>query len=208
MDVAEPGRGLAPGLSVAILRALSGRSTSVTAAHLTRLAGRGTEAGVRRAVERLADHGVCTREEIAGRTAYSLNEDHVLYRAVSELLRADGELGRRLTKTFGGWSPAPVAAVLYGSAARRDGGLDSDIDLLLVRPPLRTTTERRAWAEQIHTVRMDVARWTGNDLHVLDRSVAELRRLARDEELLLGDINADGFTVHGPTLAALVEGVA
>ena len=49
-----------------ILRALSGRSSPVTAAQLSRLAEAGTEAGVLRALERLAAHGVCLSDDVGG----------------------------------------------------------------------------------------------------------------------------------------------
>lgn len=197
MDVAEPGRGIAPGLTVPILRVLSRRSTPVTAAQLTRLTTEGTEAGVRRAVERLAAHGVCTREEIAGRVTYALNHDHVLYRAVRELLRADTELTRRLRATLAEWRPAPVSAVLFGSAARLDGDIDSDIDLLLVRPVITTDRARQTWARQVHDLRRDVTSWTGNGVQIIDRSARSVAVLMRRDTPLFGNIRDDGVLLHG-----------
>ena len=38
----------------------------------------------------------------------------------------------RLRETIRGWRPRPVYACVFGSAARGDGGPDSDIDLLVV----------------------------------------------------------------------------
>jgi predicted nucleotidyltransferase len=203
MDVAEPGRGLAPGLAVPILRALARRSTPVTAARLTRLAGQGTEAGVRRAVERLASHGVCVRDEIDGRVTYSLNHDHVLYRTVTELLRADRLLVQRLKAALAGWDPAPVSAVLFGSAARRDGDLDSDIDLLLVRPKL-SERKRQVWAQQVHDLRRQVGAWTGNRLQVVDKSAASVARLVSARERLFENIREEGIWLAGWTVEELL----
>ena len=92
-----------------ILRALSTRSTPATAAQLERVAGAGTGAGIRRALERLADHGVCVREEAGGRSVYSLNYEHVLYPAVIELLKADRALGLGLNTYDGHVTYGPVA---------------------------------------------------------------------------------------------------
>ena len=78
--------------------------------------------------------GLLTTEEIGGRVVYLLNRDHVLYPAVTALLRAEDELPRRLRGEISAWQLPPVAAALYGSAARRDGDTGSDIDMLLVRP--------------------------------------------------------------------------
>jgi hypothetical protein len=45
------------------------------------------------------------------------------------------ELWKRLRETLSGWTEKPVHAAVFGSAARCDGGPDSDIDLLLVHQP-------------------------------------------------------------------------
>lgn len=188
-----------------ILRALAGRSSPATAAQVTRTAEAGTEAGVRRALERLSAHGVCTSEDVGGRVVYTLNYDHLLHEAVTALLDADGELPRRLKKLLAEWDPAPVSAVLFGSAARRDGDIDSDVDLLLIRPSLRTEAEKREWVRQVHELRSAVHRWTGNRLQVLDWTSLALRRHKRSDEPLIEELLEDGVTVAGSRLATLLQ---
>jgi predicted nucleotidyltransferase len=188
-----------------ILRALAGRSTPVTAAQLTRVAGVGTEAGVRRAAERLAAHGVCLTEDVGGRIVYTLNYDHVLYDAVTALLNADRELPRRLKRALAAWEPAPASAVLFGSAARRDGDVGSDVDLLLVRPSQLSQTRKADWVRQVHELRNAVQQWTGNRLQVLDWTSTVLRRNARAREPLVDAILGDGVTVAGAQLTVLLE---
>lgn len=205
MDLAEPGRGLAGGLTMPILRALAGRSSPATAAQLSRLAEVGTEAGVRRALERLATHGVCSTEDVGGRIVYALNDDHLLYKAVASLLDADRELPRRLRDALAEWDPAPVSAVLFGSAARRDGDADSDVDLLLVRPSFRTEARKREWVRQVHELRAAVHRWTGNRLQVLDWTSLGLRKHERSDEPLVESLLDEGVTVGGSPLASLLQ---
>jgi predicted nucleotidyltransferase len=188
-----------------ILRALAGRSSPVTAAQLTRIAGVGTEAGVRRAAERLAAHGVCLTEDVGGRVVYTLNNDHVLYDAVTALLNADRELPRRLKRALADWEPAPASAVLFGSAARRDGDVGSDVDLLLVRPSQLSQTRKAEWGRQIHELRTAVQQWTGNRLQVLDWTTTVLRRHARAREPLVDAILDEGVTVSGAHITALLE---
>ena len=205
MDLSEPGRGLAGGLTVPILRALAGRSSPATAAQLTRVAGAGTEAGVRRALERLAAHGLCASEELGGRVLFTLNRDHVLYGAVAALLKADAELPRRLERELATWDPLPSSAVLFGSAARGDGNLGSDVDVLLIRPPRLTGRLQQEWLRQVHELRGAVLRWTGNRLQVLDWTVPVLQQHDRSGELLVKAILAEGLTVAGSPLAALLR---
>jgi len=85
---------------------------------MRRAAAAGTEAGVRRALDRLALHGLVITEEIGDRVVYLLNRDHVLYPAATALLGAADELPRGLSREISAWQIPPVAAALYGSAAR------------------------------------------------------------------------------------------
>lgn len=180
-----------------VLRVLASRSSAVTAAQIARVSERGTEAGIRRATERLTRQGVLRAQVVGERTVYRLNYDHVLYEAVTVLLRVEEQLERRLVSELEGWSPQPVSAALYGSAARRDGDEDSDIDLLLVRPSLRSTSAREAWAAQVHRLRDSVFSWTGNEVQIVDRSLPAIRRLVRAQEPIVAEWRQDAVTLAG-----------
>jgi len=187
-----------------VLRALSTRASPATAAQLRRVAAAGTEAGVRRALDRLAVQGLVTTEEIGGRVVFLLNRDHVLYPAVTALLRAEDELPRRLRGEIPAWLVPPVAAALYGSAARRDGDADSDIDILLVRPASLGSRERELWNDQLHRLRDLVQRWTGNRCQVTDRSVAALRRPSRAREPIVDEWRKDAVSLAGADVGQLL----
>ncbi len=187
-----------------LLRALSSRASPATAAQLRRAAATGTEAGVRRALDRLALHGLVTTEEIGDRVVYFLNRDHVLYPAATALLRAEDELPRRLRGEISAWQIPPVAAALYGSAARRDGDAGSDIDILLVRPASLRSRERELWNDQVHRLRGLVQLWAGNRCQVTDRSVAALRRLSRAREPIVGEWRKDALSLAGADISQLL----
>ena len=196
MDLSEPARALASGLTVPVLRALSRRTTPATASQLWRAARTGTLAGIQRACDRLVEHGLVETEEAGGRVVYSLNYDHLLYDAVEAILAADGALRRRMSDAIETWTIQPVSAVLFGSAARLDGDTDSDIDLLLVRPAVRAS-QRAAWGRQVHDLTRDVRRWTGNRLHVLDLARPNLRRLAAAGDPVFTSWVREGVTLAG-----------
>jgi predicted nucleotidyltransferase len=204
VDVSKPANVLAGGLIMPVLRALSSRASPATAAQLRRAAAAGTEAGVRRALDRLAGQGLLATEEIGGRVVYLLNRDHVLYPAVTALLRAEDELPRRLRGEIPAWIVPPVAAALYGSAARRDGDADSDIDILLVRPASLGSRERELWNDQVYRLRDLVQRWTGNRCQVTDRSVAALRRLSRAREPIVDEWRKDAVSLAGADISQLL----
>jgi nucleoside phosphorylase len=99
---------------------------------------------------------------------------------------------------FESWKVRPLyAAAAFGSAARGDGDVSSDIDVFLVHPPLRgerkpsrsnATLESqiadalgvfaaaddagasRQWEEQLDSLRESAERWTGNPLQIVDLS--------------------------------------
>jgi predicted nucleotidyltransferase len=204
VDVSEPGRGLTSSLTVPLLRVLAARSSPASAAQIMRLVPYGTHAGVSRALERMTNGGVVLGEEIGGRVVYSLNFDHVLAPAVRVLLRARDELPRRLRAELTKWETEPVVSLLYGSAARLDGDEDSDIDVLLVHPALNGSSVRMRWASQVHHLRSEVQRWTGNHCQVTDRSRATIRRLARAGEPVVDEWLNDGVHLVGTPFADLL----
>lgn len=205
VDVSDPATVLASGLTMPILRALAHRSTPATAAQLHRATETGTEAGVRRALDRLSRHGLLVTEQVGDRIVYLLNRDHILHPAVTALLRARDELPGRLRKEISGWKVPPVAAALYGSAARRDGGADSDIDVLLIRPADAGSRQRELWSSQVHRLRDLVYRWTGNRCQVTDRSVSSLRKLSRSGEATVDEWRKDAVSLAGTAISQLLD---
>jgi DNA-binding transcriptional ArsR family regulator len=205
MDLSEPGRAFSGSLTMPILRALDGRSTPASAAQVARSAHLGTAAGIGRALERLSKHGLCNREELGGRALYSLNYEHVLYRAIRIALDADGTLVKNLKRALSSWDPEPIAGVLFGSAARRDGDSESDVDLLLVRPAMSSGHRERLWAPQVHQLRIDVQRWTGNHLQTIDWSTNSLRRYASRGEPLVDDLMKDGVLLTGSPVSDILR---
>jgi hypothetical protein len=197
MDLREPGRAFSGSLTMPILRVLSARSTPASAPQVTRLLPSATEAGVRRALDRLSLHGLCSAEIVGGRAVYSLNVHHVLYRSVRQALDANKLLVTRLRTSFRDWPHAPLSATLYGSAARRDGDANSDIDLLLIRPALPSGIRQRRWNPDVHELRGGVKRWTGNALHVVDWNVPTLLRAMSRRESLLDNVDRDGVVLVG-----------
>jgi hypothetical protein len=188
-----------------VLRALASRSSPATAAQVYRVSEHGTEAGIRRALERLAGHGVLLSEQIGDRTVYTINHDHVLDGAIRALLRSQDELPRRLREHIADWAIKPESAALYGSAARRDGDADSDIDILVIRPLLSSAARREAWAAQVHLLRGRVRLWTGNHCQVTDRSLTSLRRLVRAAEPIVDQWLSDYVAIGGRPLDELLD---
>ena len=205
VDLAEPGLAFSGSLTMPVLRALDGRSLPASAAQIARTVVEGTPAGIRRSLERLSQHGICNREQLGGRSLYSLNYEHVLYQAVRAALEANDLFVKRLRDTLSSWEPHPVAGVLFGSAARRGGDIESDIDVLLIRPKMSSTVRKRAWAPQVHDLRTQVHSWSGNHLQALDWTESSLRRFAARREALIDEIRREGVTLYGRSVSELLK---
>jgi hypothetical protein len=163
---------------------------------------------------------------------HELNREHIAAPAAQALAGLRAELWKRMRETLAGWTVKPVYASVFGSAARRDGGPESDIDLLLIhpnlpgdkRPPKRekgfwelvnevalgmasqapSALSGDQWHGQVDQLRVKVQRWTGNALQVVDVSVWQWAEMRRTDPALFEQIARDGVTVAGqPTNFAL-----
>lgn len=156
MDVAQPIRSVIPSLDAVVLAALVGTTKPLTLSRVHRLAGRGSLSGVRRVLLRLVDVGLV--DQVPG--GYALNREHVVAPAIAALAGLHGELASRLRRAVIEWGGDCALLGLFGSAARRDGDENSDIDVLLVSA-----------AEDAHDLAdllaSRIQRWTGNNAQVI-----------------------------------------
>ena len=135
MDLSDPTRALTPTLDGPVLSVLARAGRPLTVGEISQQAARGSEIGIRRSVARLVDQGLVTATQMGRNLVHELNRDHDAAPAAALLADLRLELWKRLRQTLSGWTEKPVHASVFGSAARGDGGPDSDIDLLLVHQP-------------------------------------------------------------------------
>lgn len=156
--------GVVPTLDAAVLEALD-RSTaplSLTAIH--RLAAEGSLSGVRKTLQRLVETGLVDAEGTPPR--YSLNREHLAYPAVQGLTRIRQRLLERLSEHVREWASRPRFVGVFGSVARGDAVIGSDVDVLVVGEP--TDDEITELADAIR-------RWVGAEAQVVALSLEELR---------------------------------
>ncbi|MHB1538766.1 MAG: nucleotidyltransferase domain-containing protein [Solirubrobacteraceae bacterium] len=134
---------------------------------------------------------------------YTLNREHLLAAAVQEMATAGVELIRRLRDAIGGWEVPAVHASLFGSAARGDGGIDSDIDLLIVRPR-ELDAESEPWRTQLEALAEQVHRWTGNHAGISEISETDLPRLRDEQPAILTELRSDAVDLAGMSTRTLL----
>lgn len=185
MDVAVPISTVAPSLEGPTLVALSSTNAPVNLTEIVRLAGRGSVSGVRKVLVRLVATGLV--EQVAG--GYVLNREHLAAPSVLSLASLHGELLARMRAHTEDWGDRIELVGLFGSAARRDGGPHSDIDLLVVAGgEVEDLTD--SLIERVQT-------WTGNDVQLLVLTPTGLGDLRRSGEPLMAELERDLVVING-----------
>jgi predicted nucleotidyltransferase len=219
MDLSDPTRAVTPTLDGTVLAVLAAAGKPMTVGQVAAQAARGSEIGIRRSLARLVEQGT-VRATLMGRNqVHELNREHVAAAAAVVLAGLRTELWRRFREDLRAWRVRPIYACVFGSAARGDGDVSSDIDLVLVHPPLpgeQRPTRRSLgaqvsdalgtallsspetdapehWERQLDLLRERVELWTGNALQIVDLSFHEWRRPPESHRALLQEIQKDGI---------------
>lgn len=223
MDLSDPTRAVTPTLDGPVLAVLAAAGRALTVGEVSAQATRGSEIGIRRSISRLVEQGLVRATLVGRNTVHELNRDHLAAGVAEGLAGLRLEFWRRLRSALSEWDIRPVYACVFGSAARGDGDERSDIDLLLVHPPLQGEKQTRRpaaagladllasiamtmaapglpadpdrWHEQVDRLRGLVQAWTGNPLQVVDISAADWWTPGSRYRALLADVRRDGVEV-------------
>jgi predicted nucleotidyltransferase len=193
MELNRPLATVTPTLDGDVLAVLAGADGPFTTGRLHRVLGRHSEEGIRKVLQRLVRQGIVRADRVGNAFAYRLNHDHLAAEHVVGLATLREKLLYRVESALASWKPRPKYAAVFGSAARGSMTVDSDIDLVLIRPD---GVDEHRWALQVDTLAADVSRWTGNDARILEFTVSEVESRGRDEPVL-SDVLRDGLTVAG-----------
>lgn len=175
-----------PTLDAAVLEALD-RSTaplSLTAIH--RLAAEGSLSGVRKTLQRLVETGLVDAEGTPPR--YSLNRDHLAYPAVQGLTRIRQRLLERISEHVREWARQPRFVGVFGSVARGDAVIGSDVDVLVVGEPTD---------DEITELVDAIRRWVGAEAQVVALSLEELSDAVSAREPIIEEWRTQMVKVGG-----------
>jgi Nucleotidyltransferase domain len=223
MDLSDPTRSVTATLDGTVLAVLAVAGKPLTVGQVAAQAARGSEIGIRRSLSRLVEQGT-VRATLMGRNqVHELNRDHVAAQVAVLLAGLRIDLWGRFRSEFDSWHPGPIYACVFGSAARGDGTVDSDIDLLVVHPPfpgekpprltpglLAQLTEalgaasmasaqpdaEQRWEGQLAELHELVERWTGNPLQIVDLAFHEWRHPPKQYVPLLEEVRRDGIELR------------
>lgn len=181
-----------------ILAVLARGDVALTPGELQRRLERYSISGIRKALTRLTEQGIVTAETRPRATTYQLNRRHLAADAIVALANQRQEFINRLISALDRFSPTPAYAALFGSAARGEMHVDSDIDLFLVRPDDIFEGLRDSWDDAVAGLIQDSTAWTGNDTRVLEMERSEVRNALVHGDPVLDSILEDGIRLLGP----------
>lgn len=201
MDFAEPLQALIPGATGRVLGVLVHTSMPLSGRAIAQLAGV-SPAQAARVLPRLVELGMVESRSSPPAILYGFVPDHV----AAEPLRVVSRLGlvflERLRKEIAPLRPAPACAAVFGSFARHQARIESDIDLLLVRPKAVAEDDEH-WRRSIEAIRKGAQRLSGNGVGILEVGHDEVRREIRGSKPLWRNIVRDALVVHGRPLHEL-----
>lgn len=197
MDLAAPYADLLTGLEGPVLEVLAGTTRPLTGRQVQRLVRRGGVPGVAATLSRLVESGLVLAEPAGRAMLYRANRDHLAWPVVEAAVGLRLALLRRISDDISGWQVRPLRAILFGSAARRDGGPDSDIDILLVRD-VDLSDE---WMAQVDGLADRIKGWTGNEVQVIDVESRTWEQMVDESDPLVASVDAEGIDLLSPSWA-------
>jgi predicted nucleotidyltransferase len=203
VDVSHPIRVVVPSLDGPVLEVLAGTTRPMTVFDVHRVGGSGSVNGIRKVLERMTRVGLVTADRRGNATYYAANRDHLAWPAVEALVALGLALRTAIVQEVERLSIAPLHVSLFGSAARRDGDADSDIDLLIIKPDSAADTDQ--WNDELDRLRASILHVSGNRCQVFDMSLRRLRQHIDAGDPLVAAWLRDGVLLAGSELSEIIE---
>lgn len=210
MDLSHPVRSIIPSLEGEVFRVLARTVTPLSGSRIAELADSGSNAGIRVALNRMLEHGTITASSAGSAILYTANRDHVLWSAIEASVRAADGTFDNLTERISALArrraearrEPGVTISIYGSVARGDSTLQSDIDMVVLFPAPDLTDVDEGLIDDL---RVWVPRWTGNSCNIYALSRERLSELVATGDPIVDSWRSEAVTVAGPDLASLIS---
>jgi predicted nucleotidyltransferase len=204
VDFVHPVEAVIPGAQGRVLAVLAETTAELNLRTVARLADVSV-AQVSRVMPGLVGLGLIERREVPPVSLVRLNREHVAARAIVDLARSRDIALERIGAAAEEMRVRPVSVIVFGSFARGEADVKSDIDVALVRPR-DVLEDDDQWAAAVEHWRDRVRSITGNRVEMLDVGRSEVIGKLADRASVWQDVARDGVVVHGVALEELREG--
>lgn len=220
MNLTSPARSVIPSLDAVVLMALVGITLPMTGRQVARLIGAKSHSGVGSVLERLTIQGVVNATQAGNAFLYTLNRDHVAFPAINALTDLRGKLFERISYLVSNWEIAPKSVAIFGSAARGDGNVDSDIDILIVRDtelhqsnsktskkvkPQSPKWTLEMWDAQLLELSQLTFLWSGNRASLIQTTKPQLAAMFARGDQITASLSVDARLIWGANVIVEVE---
>lgn len=152
------------------------------------------------------EHGLVDVVRAGPANLYTLNRDHVATEAVVILAALRARLFQRIRENLESWPKRPVAAAVFGSAARGDGTSESDVDVFVVRPE-NVDAEDSGWSDSVDGLAQAIMRWSGNRASIIQTTRGEIQQMMAREAPIIAELRRDAVALtKNPVLPARSAG--
>lgn len=197
MDLTRPMSSVIPSAHGPVLVALARAGAPMSGRQIAGLVeGQVGRSRVNGVLHELVQSGIVTCDAHPPAMLYRLNRAHVAAPFIEGLASLREQLLERLRKQAATWAVPAVAVWLFGSAARGDGTVDSDIDVLVIRPD-DVGDEDPAWVDQVDVWQTSVKRWAGNDCSALEMTARQVRQAVANGDPLVEELRRDAVWLAG-----------
>jgi predicted nucleotidyltransferase len=204
MDFVRPVEAIVPGVQGRVLSVLAEATADLNMRTIARLADVSVSQASR-VLAPLVELGVVDRRDVPPSSLFRLVREHVAVDPLLALARSRDALMAAMGRLAAGLPVVPLSVIVFGSFARGEADVASDIDTVLVRPAGVDESDE-SWSESVEQWRTSVRRASGNRVDVLEVGSDEVAALLNARRQVWRDIRRDGLVVHGLSLADLEGG--
>jgi predicted nucleotidyltransferase len=201
VDFVRPVQTVIPGTQGRILAVLAETSAELNLRTIARLSGVSL-AQASRVLPTLVELGIVHRREAPPSALFRFVPENVAARVLTTLARARQTVLEELGRTAAELSPEPASVIVFGSFARDEADMESDLDVVVVRAA-GVDEDDGVWRFGVDQWRERAHRLTGNRVEVIEVGELEIGRLLRGRKPLWLDVQREGVVVFGAALVAL-----
>lgn len=199
MDFRQPVEAVIPDAQGRVLATLARTTQELSLSALAELSGVSL-AHVARIVPRLVELGLVERRDVPPAVLVKLVPEHLASRAILMLADLRHTFLEEVRATAEHLEPAPVNVTLFGSFARGEDDMKSDIDMLVVRPS-SVDEDDSTWEQSIARWETHLQRISGNAVNRIEVGQDEVAKLLKSRRPLWQAIRREGIVVQGTPLA-------